>query len=374
MEAISIPEQSSTTSELPKHEKYQVSVEEYITFRRQGFLVVKGLVSPEDVTELREHTEDLMAGRLPEQQKNMEGRDLSNDSGTTTQELEAPPDHLSDEEKAQYFLRIHMLHRHLALHERYMLHPRVLDVLEVLIGPDVLALQTMLFVKGPGKPGQGWHQDSYYIPTHPDSLCGAWIAIDDTDEYNGAMWFAAGSQNEPVYPPLEGYGFGNTNINEIAHVTGISDPNDSNNDLAKVADKYPQLLVSAKPGDVVFFGGHVLHRSKANRTTDRFRRSFVSHFCNARSFTQWGADIDAGNTNNSDAQDPITGMANGSHILARGDSHLPFARRRFGSNCAALLSPEERRRESEAIAAMMGDSESGMMGAKPADVTLVDED
>ena len=131
MEAISIPEQSSTTSELPKHEKYQVSVEEYITFRRQGFLVVKGLVSPEDVTELREHTEDLMAGRLPEQQKNMEGRDLSNDSGTTTQELEAPPDHLSDEEKAQYFLRIHMLHRHLALHERYMLHPRVLDVLEV---------------------------------------------------------------------------------------------------------------------------------------------------------------------------------------------------------------------------------------------------
>jgi len=374
MEAISIPEQSSTTSELPKHEKYQVSVEEYITFRRQGFLVVKGLVSPEDVTELREHTEDLMAGRLPEQQKNMEGRDLSNDSGTTTQELEAPPDHLSDEEKAQYFLRIHMLHRHLALHERYMLHPRVLDVLEVLIGPDVLALQTMLFVKGPGKPGQGWHQDSYYIPTHPDSLCGAWIAIDDTDEYNGAMWFAAGSQNEPVYPPLEGYGFGNTNINEIAHVTGISDPNDSNNDLAKVADKYPQLLVSAKPGDVVFFGGHVLHRSKANRTTDRFRRSFVSHFCNARSFTQWGADIDAGNTNNSDAQDPITGMANGSHILARGDSHLPFARPRFGSNCAALLSPEERRRESEAIAAMMGDSESGMMGAKPADVTLVDED
>ena len=108
MEVISIPEQLSNTSELHKHERYQVSVEEYITFRRQGFLVVKGLVPPEDVAKLREHTEDLMAGRLPEQQKKMEGRDLSNDSGTTTQELEAPPEHLSDEEKAQYFLRIHM--------------------------------------------------------------------------------------------------------------------------------------------------------------------------------------------------------------------------------------------------------------------------
>src|SRR6202034_1217161 len=104
------------------------------------------------------------------------------------QKLRAPPENLSAEEKADFFLRIHMLHRQLELHERYLLHPRVLDVLEAIIGPDVLALQTMLFLKPPGKPGQGWHQDSYYIPTFPDSLCGAWIAIDDVDEINGAMW------------------------------------------------------------------------------------------------------------------------------------------------------------------------------------------
>ena len=53
-------------------------------------------------------------------------------------------------------------------------------------------LQSMLFLKPPGKPGQGWHQDSFYIPTHPDTLCGAWIAIDECDELNGAMWFAEG--------------------------------------------------------------------------------------------------------------------------------------------------------------------------------------
>ena len=35
-------------------------------------------------------------------------------------------------------------------------------------------------------------------------------------------------------------------------------------------------------------------------------------------------------------------MTNGSHILARGDTHLPFGRPRFGTPCAALLSPEER--------------------------------
>src|SRR5689334_18315368 len=128
------------------YERYHVSVDQYARFRRDGFLTVSGLVPPQDIEELRQHTDDLMQGKLPQQNKQMSDRDLSKDHGVTVQDLEAPPAHLSPEDKAQYFLRLHMLHRKLALHERYMLHPRVLDVLEVLIGPDVLALQTMLFL------------------------------------------------------------------------------------------------------------------------------------------------------------------------------------------------------------------------------------
>ena len=345
---------------------YRVSVDEYITFRKQGFLVVRGLLSPDEVAELKHHTEELMQGRLPEQAgQELERRNTMGDSGVSTQLLAAPPADLSPEEKADYSLRIHMLHRQLALHERYLLHPRVLDVLQALIGPDVSALQTMLFLKGPGKPGQGWHQDTYYIPTHPDTLCGAWMAIDDCDEHNGAMWFASGSQHEPVYPPKSGYGYGANDLDGIEGVTGVSNPDDAQNDLSRIADRYPHLLVAAKAGDVVFFGGHILHRSKQNVTTDRFRRAFVGHYCNARSFTQWGVDQPA---------DPETGMSNGSHILARGDTHLPFATPRFGTPCAALLSPEERRREHAIAEMMMGDMDSGMMGAEMADPTLEDDD
>ncbi len=344
-----------------------LSVEEYRKFRRDGFLIVRGLVAPHEVAELRQHTEDLMQGRLPEQTMEMTDRNTS--SGVAIQGLEAPPAHLSPQEKAQYFLRIHMLHRQLALHERYMLHPGVLDVLEALIGPDVLALQTMLFLKGPGQPGQGWHQDSYYIPTHPDTLCGAWVAIDDVDEMNGAMWFSAGSNAEPVYPPREGYGFGDSGLAGIQQVTGVSDPNDDNNDLARTADTYPQLLASMKAGDVAFFGGHVLHRSKANFSLDRFRRAFVGHYCNARAWTQWGGD-----DLNPNGLDPLTGMTNGSHILARGDTHLPFAKPRFGTACAALLPDDARRTQSGFATAMMADMDSGMMGALPADPNQDDED
>lgn len=346
-----------------RKDRYTVSVPEYINFQRNGFLIVPQLVAPEEIDELRRHTEDLMQGRLPEQNRTM-ALSSGPQEGTSIQGLEAPPAHLSADEKAQYFLRIHMLHRQLELHERTMLHPRVLDVLEAIIGPDILALQTMLFLKPPGKPGQGWHQDRFYIPTHPNTLCGAWIAIDDTDEQNGAMWMALGSGSEPIYPPHANVGynaFGQRDLENIQYVNGVSDPDDEKNDLSQIADRYPQVLVTAKAGDVVFFNGHILHRSKKNWSADRYRRSFVSHYCNARSFTPWGGD-------QPQSTDPITGMTNGAHILARGDTHLPFARPRFGTCCAAVLSPEQRREQSEQGAVMMmGDMDSGLMGNAPAD-------
>lgn len=367
-------------------QRVPVSIDQYTAFKRDGFLVVRGLVPQHDIAELRQHTEDLMLGRLPEQQgTRMKERDVTKDHGVTVQGIEAPPEHLSPDEKAQYFLRIHMLHRKLELHERYMLHPRVLDVLEVLIGPDVLALQTMLFLKPPGKPGQGWHQDSYYIPTHPDTLCGAWIAIDSCDEQNGAMWFAKGSGGEPIYPPCPetGYGFGDKLVGDIQYVKGVSDTDDDKNMLAKVATRYDNVLCSAKAGDVVFFNGHVLHRSKHNWSRDRYRRAFVSHYCNARSFTQWGADdpndpANQGRTfddvHRASVVDPVTGATNGSHILARGDTHLPFATPRFGTPCAALLPKEERSRSYREIAARIAATGNGLLGCALADPNLKDDD
>lgn len=361
----------STIQTSTRANRYQVSVEQYCFFKEAGFLVVPQLVAANEIAELRQHTEDLMQGRLPEQTTTLPERNTQSDHGVTLVGLEAPPAHLSPDEKAQYFLRIHMLHRKLELHERYLLHPRVLDVLEVIIGPDVLALQTMLFLKPPGKPGQGWHQDSYYIPTHPDTLCGAWIAIDDCDEINGAMWMAKGSGCEPIYPPCPDsqYGFGDKMIANIPHVKGVSKENDAENSLSAIAEKYDQVLVPAKAGDVVFFNGHILHRSKKNFSNDRYRRSFVGHYCNARSFTQWGAD----EVQNAECR-MQDGMVNGSHILARGDTHLPFAKPKFGTACAALLEAEERRHQTEYAARMIAAAGNGLMGCAIADPTVKDED
>jgi ectoine hydroxylase-related dioxygenase (phytanoyl-CoA dioxygenase family) len=231
-------------------------------------------------------------------------------------------DNTTAETRLDRLLRIHMLHRRLEIHERFMLHPRVLDVVAALVGPDVLALQTMLFVKRPGSGGQGYHQDSFHIVTRPDTLVGAWIALDRADEENGCLRVTAGSQHEPVYPDVDehaGHG-GDRLLADIPSIAGSDDPDERRNELAAVAARYAGREVAAvlDPGDVVFFGGHVLHRSHANSSATRSRRAFVTHYCNARSSVPWD-----------DEPLPDGELGNDRHVLARGNTHLPSAEPRF---------------------------------------------
>jgi chlorinating enzyme len=288
-----------------------VSVEEYVRFRSEGFLIVRGLVAPDEVRQLLDHVDDLLAGRV-----DVEGAPAFGDDNVTA------------EARLERLLRIHMLHRRLEIHERFMLHPRVLDVVEALVGPDVLALQTMLFVKRPGSGGQGYHQDSFHIITQPDTLIGAWVALDRADEENGCVRVTAGSQVEPVYPDADedaGHG-GDRQLADIPSISGSDDPDERRNELAAIAAKYPGREVPAvlDPGDVVFFGGRTLHRSHANASATRSRRAFVTHYCNARSYVPWD-------------DEPLAEgeLGNGRHVLARGSTHLPFAQPRFGTPCAA---------------------------------------
>jgi ectoine hydroxylase-related dioxygenase (phytanoyl-CoA dioxygenase family) len=319
---------------LSRYERRRVSVAEYVAFHEQGFLVVRGLVPPEDVEEMQHHTEDIVAGRV-------------GIVGTTTL---LPGQTASEVERR--LLRIHMLHRELEIHERFLLHPRILDVIQALIGPDVMAMQSMLFLKPPGGVGQGYHQDSYYIPTYPDTLCGAWLAIDRADKENGCLRMTVGSQHEPVYPDVNkiGQNHADGSIEDLTVIYNASHNDKHQNGLTPIADKYAGREVAAilDPGDVAFFGGHVIHRSLSNKSADRFRRAFVGHYANARSFTYWGSP---------DRVSP----ANHLHILARGNTHLPYAQPRFGTPCAANR-PQDRQ---VVPATNMGDGD--MMEAMPTD-------
>ena len=265
----------------PRREKYRVSIDQICFFGHNGYLKVQGIISDSELAELDEHSMNMAMNRvdlrLPEDVK-------PRNEGTSPAEMED-----------KYF-RFIQFHRHLEIHEHFMLHPGILDVLEVLIGPDVMTMQSMLFLKPPGKPGQAYHQDSFYIDTAPDTLCGAWIAIDDCDEENGCMSAIPGSNLFPVFQNVTSPESTDDFQEELTEVVGVEDRKEA--------------FLKAKAGDVIYFHGHLIHRSRQNRSRDRFRRAYVCHYANARSYTKWGG----GNAN---------------HILARGETHLPFARAKF---------------------------------------------
>ena len=54
---------ASTQTVQRSNEPYRFSVEEYPSFHKQGFLLVRGLVPREDVQELIDHMDNLLAGR-----------------------------------------------------------------------------------------------------------------------------------------------------------------------------------------------------------------------------------------------------------------------------------------------------------------------
>lgn len=73
-------------------------------------------------------------------------------------------------------------------------HPRILDYVEDLIGPDIIAWGTQYFCKLPGDGKVvSWHQDASYWPLTPAHTVTLWLAIDNSDRENGCMQVIPGT-------------------------------------------------------------------------------------------------------------------------------------------------------------------------------------
>jgi non-haem Fe2+, alpha-ketoglutarate-dependent halogenase len=73
-------------------------------------------------------------------------------------------------------------------------HPRVLDAVEDIIGPDILCWGTSFFIKEKCNPSYvSWHQDSTYWGLEPPDIVTAWVAFTDSTAANGAMRVIPGS-------------------------------------------------------------------------------------------------------------------------------------------------------------------------------------
>jgi ectoine hydroxylase-related dioxygenase (phytanoyl-CoA dioxygenase family) len=72
--------------------------------------------------------------------------------------------------------------------------PSILDIVEDIIGPDIVCWATHYFCKMPGDDmGVSWHQDCSYWALTPSKTVTVWLAIDDADRQNGCMRVIPGS-------------------------------------------------------------------------------------------------------------------------------------------------------------------------------------
>ncbi len=233
-----------------------LTADQVASYRENGFLVVTGALQPEEIAQLHAEIARICRGeRGPLRNGLMHSADES------------------DEEVIRQYLCIHFPHKISPLMYAQLTHPAIVDVLTQIIGPDVKCMQSMLFVKSAGKPGQAWHQDEDFIPTRDRSLTGAWMALDDATLENGCLWVLPGSQRHGVLWPL-------------------GEQDDSRFDCTDESHGFPwrdedAIPVEVPAGSIVFFNGYLLHRSLPNRARSGHRRALVNHYMSAQSLLPW---------------------------------------------------------------------------------------
>lgn len=236
-------------------------------FRENGFIVVTDAFSPAQVQALRDDTVKICRGDY--------GIIHPKSNHITKEHPEDVPDFsgMTDDEIISLFLCIHFPHKASPLMRNALAHPAIVKALKGIIGPNVKCMQSMLFIKSAGKPGQAWHQDEYFIPTRDRSLCGGWIALDDATVDNGCLWVIPGSHKHGVLWPMYPH-------------------NKKEYDCAAEAYDFPYtdddaIPVEVPAGAIVFFNGYLLHKSLPNRKATGFRRSLVNHYMSAESLLPW---------------------------------------------------------------------------------------
>lgn len=145
-------------------------------------------------------------------------------------------------------------------------HPRIVDAVSDLLGPDVVCWGSHFFCKMP-RDGKRvpWHQDSTYWPLSPTKTVTVWLAIDDADPENANMKFVPRS-----------------------HLHGLIDY-DETHDADTVLDLVvqnplsygdPEVNVQLKAGQFSMHSDLLLHGSEANQS-DRRRCGLTIRYASA---------------------------------------------------------------------------------------------
>jgi phytanoyl-CoA hydroxylase len=223
-------------------------------FHEDGYLVLRGLITPDEVSDLLANFMGLhAAGPIPDFYEPVAMEEAEGDL-------------------LKVYPRIINPHLVNGLSRRYLLDSRFGSVAGELLGEEPLAAQSMFYFKPPGARGQALHQDNFYLRVEPGTCVAAWLACDRVDVDNGGLEVVPGTHAMDLFCPDQAD-------------TSIS----FTREFVPPPPGLEAVPVHLDPGDVLFFNGSLIHGSPPNTSADRFRRSFICHYVgrSAQRLSRW---------------------------------------------------------------------------------------
>ncbi len=204
-------------------------------------------------------------------------------------------------------------------------HPRILDAVQDVIGPDILVYHSTLFVKEAHTPAYvRWHQDSTYFHLAPHLHVTAWVALSDASVEAGCMQALPGSHQWGAFAHDDKP----EPMNMIKRGQGISDR----------FDDAQGTFMPVKAGQMSLHHTDLVHASGGNATGDRRLGYAISYI---------------------PAHVKPTGPVQPSALRVRGRSHGHFIEE---ERLREPLSSEARAHHAQALARFRALQDSGFSG------------
>jgi ectoine hydroxylase-related dioxygenase (phytanoyl-CoA dioxygenase family) len=135
---------------------------------------------------------------------------------------------------------------------------RLVDMMEQLLGPNLVLLYSHIMNKKPGGLRVAWHQDGpYWHRVEPKIAVTAWIALDDAAPENGCMRVIPGSHRGH-----RDLGQGLTDTPDLIQARPYELP-------AEAVDMSKAVDIAMRRGDLSLHDSYLVHGSEPNRTERR---------------------------------------------------------------------------------------------------------
>lgn len=277
-----------------------LSNEQRAQFMRDGYIVLPGFKTTDDIARLRQRAAEIVDAFDPAQSRSI---------FTTNEQVAATDDYFlrSDntircffeeeafdaegrlrQDKSLSINKIgHALHDLDPVFEHFSRDPKLATVARDLGLQDPKVWQSMYIFKQPGIGGEvNWHQDATFFETTPVTVTTFWFALEDATIDNGCLWVEPGGHRGPMRERF---------------VRDGDDIRMEKLDSTPWPDNSVAVPLEAKAGDLVCFHGLLPHYSAPNRSPVS-RHAYTLHA------TDGTADYSPQNWIQRDASFPVRGF------------------------------------------------------------------